>query len=123
MIDIMGRSEQFTTVGGEVIPERIVPASISIDGKRLAVVILAVLAVLAGRGLERIGESTGISDLAEPVFDQAPDAIQQDPPTPQPPSNGEGATSDSEGITGIVLGLAAFVAFLVFGNTILEELL
>jgi len=50
MIDIMGRSEQFTTVGGEVIPERIVPASISIDAKMLAVVVIAVLAVLVGRG-------------------------------------------------------------------------
>jgi len=50
MIDIMGRSEQFTTVRGEVIPERIVPASISIDGKKLALVVIAVLAVLLGRG-------------------------------------------------------------------------
>jgi len=48
MIDIMGRSEQFTAVGGEVIPERIVPASISIDGKKLALVVIAVLAVLIG---------------------------------------------------------------------------
>jgi len=85
---------------------------------------VTVAGTLFGAGaLERIGESTGISDLAEPVLDQAPDEIQQDPPTTQAPSNGEGATSDSDGITGIVLGLAAFVAFLVFGNTILEELL
>jgi len=48
MIEIMGRSEQFTTVAGEVIPERIVPASITIDGKKLAVVILAILAVYLG---------------------------------------------------------------------------
>ena len=50
IVDIMGRSEQFTTVSGEVIPERIVPASISIDRKRLALVVIAVLAVLVGRG-------------------------------------------------------------------------
>jgi len=50
MIDIMGRSEQFTTVGGEVIPERIVPASISIDAEKVALVVIAVLAVLVGRG-------------------------------------------------------------------------
>jgi len=48
MIDIMGRSEQFTAVGGEVIPERIVPASISIDAKKLAVIVIAILAVLVG---------------------------------------------------------------------------
>jgi len=48
IVKIMGRSEQFTTVAGEVIPERIVPASVSIDGKKLALVVIAVLAVLLG---------------------------------------------------------------------------
>jgi hypothetical protein len=49
VININGRSEEYTTVGGQVIPERIVPASVSIDGKKLAVIILGVLAVLLGR--------------------------------------------------------------------------
>jgi len=85
---------------------------------------VTIAGTLFGAGaLERIGESTGISDIGDPLFDEAPDAIQEDPPTPQAPDNGEGATSDGDGITGIVVGLAAFVAFLVFGNTILEELL
>jgi len=86
---------------------------------------VTVAGTLFGAGaLERIGQRTGISEVADPVFDRAPDAIQEDPPTPQAPDNGEGATSEGGGgIGGIVLGLLAFVAFLVFGNTILEELL
>jgi hypothetical protein len=81
-------------------------------------------ATLFGAGaLGKIGERAGLDEAGDAVFDQFPDAIQQDPATPQAPANGEGATSDTGGIGGILLALGAFIAFLVFGNTILEELL
>jgi len=49
VIDITGRSEQFTTVAGRVIPERIVPASVSVNVKALAVVVVAAVVLLGGR--------------------------------------------------------------------------
>jgi len=45
VISITGRSEQFTTLAGEVIPERIVPASLSINTAAVAAVVVAVLAL------------------------------------------------------------------------------
>jgi len=49
IISLTGRSEQFTTAAGEVIPERIVPASISVNLKALAVVLVAAVVLLGGR--------------------------------------------------------------------------
>jgi len=49
VISITRGSEQFTTAAGEVIPERIVPASISVNLKALAVVVLAAVVLLGGR--------------------------------------------------------------------------
>jgi len=41
-LNISGRSEQFTTAAGEVIPEQIVPASLSVNvGAAAAVVVVA----------------------------------------------------------------------------------
>jgi len=45
LISISGRSEQFTTLAGEVVPERIVPASISINTAAVAAAVVAVLAL------------------------------------------------------------------------------
>jgi len=49
LFDFTERSEQFTTAAGEVIPERIVPASISVNLKALAVVFVAAVVLLGGR--------------------------------------------------------------------------
>jgi len=43
IIDVRGRSEQFTAVAGEVIPERIVPASVSVNLSAVAAILAAVL--------------------------------------------------------------------------------
>jgi len=48
VINITGRSEQFTAVAGEVIPERIVPASVSVNVKALAVLLVAAVVLLGG---------------------------------------------------------------------------
>jgi len=45
LISISGRSEQFTAIAGEVVPERIVPASISINTATVAAAVVAVLAL------------------------------------------------------------------------------
>jgi len=45
LFDFTERSEQFTTAAGEVIPERIVPASLSINTAAVAAVVVAVLAL------------------------------------------------------------------------------
>ena len=45
LVTITGRSEQFTTVAGEVIPERIVPASVSVNVAAVAAVLIAVVAL------------------------------------------------------------------------------
>lgn len=42
------RSEQFTTAGGMVVPERIVPGGIDVNGLALLAVIVAAYAVLLG---------------------------------------------------------------------------
>jgi len=43
IINVRGRSEQFTAVAGEVIPERIVPASVSVNLSAVAAIFAAVL--------------------------------------------------------------------------------
>ena len=43
IIDVRGRSEQFTAVAGKVIPERIVPASVSVNLSAAAAILAAVL--------------------------------------------------------------------------------
>jgi len=45
LFDFTERSEQFTTAAGEVIPERIVPASLSINTAAVAAAVVAVLAL------------------------------------------------------------------------------
>jgi hypothetical protein len=45
LFDFTERSEQFTTLAGEVIPERIVPASLSINTAAVAAAVVAVLAM------------------------------------------------------------------------------
>jgi len=48
LISMSTRSEQFTTLAGEVVPEKIVPASVSINTAAVGAVVVAVLA-LRGR--------------------------------------------------------------------------
>lgn len=45
IISVTGRSEQFTTVAGEVVPERIVPASISVNLAAVAAIVIALVAI------------------------------------------------------------------------------
>jgi hypothetical protein len=45
LVERLPRSEQFTTAGGRVVPERIVPGGLEVNGVAILAAILVVLAV------------------------------------------------------------------------------
>jgi hypothetical protein len=73
-------------------------------------------ATLIGAGaLQTIGERTGVSDVAESYF-----------PTQQPeqtPVQEFPTSDDGDGFGGAILGLAVFIAVLVFGRTVIQEVI
>jgi len=73
-------------------------------------------ATLIGAGaLQTIGERTGISNIAESYF-----------PTEQPeasPVQDLPSDDDGGGFGGVILGLAVFIAVLVFGRTVIQEVI
>jgi hypothetical protein len=73
-------------------------------------------ATLIGAGaLQTIGERTGISNVAESYFPaEQPEAS----PVQDLPSN-----DDGDGFGGVILGLAVFIAVLVFGRTVIQEVI
>jgi len=78
-------------------------------------------ATLIGAGaLQRFGESVGLDTVGDPVFERFPRELQQDPePVQDLPSNDDGGG----GFGGVILGLAVFIAVLVFGRTVIQEVI
>jgi len=46
VIEVLPRSEQFTTIAGQVVPERIVPARIRVSGGALIASIVALIIIM-----------------------------------------------------------------------------
>ena len=74
-------------------------------------------ATLIGAGAwKTIGERSGISGVAESYFPaEQPEAS----PVQDLPSNDDGGG----GFGGVILGLAVFIAVLVFGRTVIQEVI
>ena len=81
-------------------------------------------ATLIGAGaLQKFGESTGLDTVADPVIEQFPSELQQEPEPVQDFPTNDGAGGDGGGFGGVILGLAVFIAVLVFGRTVIQEVI